>query len=466
MERPLAAPVPAQPERPYASARGTPSHAVGSAAYGAPSPATTNHMIVSGGVRLTGEFLVNGAKNAALPMMASALLTREPVVLDNVPDLESIRRQAALLRALGATVHYDRLARQMTIVAGEVHSASLPDALARQERVSFLLVGPLLARLGEAEAPHPGGCAIGERPVNVDVRGFQEMGAEVTQQGNRYVARTVGLRGAHLYLDYPSVTGTENLLMAACLAEGLTVIKHAACEPEVVALAEHLARMGAIIRNAGTPRIEVVGVPALHGAKSRVLPDRIEAGTFAIGAAFTGGEVVIRHVVVEHLEPVTHKLEQAGAEVFERDDAILVRRVRPLRAVEVQAIHYPGFPTDLQAPMAALLTQAEGVSTIRERVYEDRFGYVDELCKMGADIETNGRDGTTVNATNAYVHGPTPLHGARVRALDLRCGAALILAALVAEGETEISDFVQVERGHEDLAGRLRALGASLRPAE
>lgn len=440
-----------------------PLPAPGSVATSRPS-SRADRMTILGGVQLRGDISVNGSKNAALPMMAAALLTREPVVLDNVPDLESIHRQAALLRALGASVEYDRAARRLAIIASDLHTPSLPDALARQERVSFLLVGPLLARLHAAEAPHPGGCAIGERPVNVDVHGFEAMGAEITQHDGRYRARTIGLRGAKLYLDYPSHTGTENLLMAACLADGMTVIKHASCEPEVVALAEHLSRMGALIRGAGTPKIEVVGVPVLHGAKSRILPDRLEAGSFAIGAVLTCGDVVIRNVVAEHLDPIKHKLEQAGAEVFERDDALLVRRVRSLRAVEVQAIHYPGFPTDLQAPMAALLTQAQGASIIHERVFPDRFRYVDELRKMGANIETNGRDGTSAYATHAYIQGPTALGGAKVRSLDIRCGMALLLAGMVAEGETEISDFVQVERGHEDLAGRLRSLGAHLRP--
>jgi UDP-N-acetylglucosamine 1-carboxyvinyltransferase len=251
-------------------------------------------------------------------------------------------------------------------------------------------------------------------------------------------------------------------MMAACLAEGTTVIRNAACEPEVVALAEHLTRMGAMIRGAGTPKVEIVGVPALHGARTRVLPDRIEAGSFAIAAAATGGDVIIRRVVPEHLEPLSYKLIECGAEVFEADDAIRVWRSRPLRAVEVQAIHYPGFPTDLQTPFCALLTQAEGTSIIHERVFEDRFGYVDELRRLGAVIETNGPGGSTAHATRAHVYGPTRLRGAPVRALDLRCGIALIIAGLVADGQTLIADFHHAERGYEDITGRFRALGALL----
>ena len=320
----------------------------------------------------------------------------------------------------------------------------------------------MLARHGMVDAPKPGGCKIGERPVDVAIHGFQLMGAEMLHDNGAYRAQTTGLRGARIYLDYPSHTGTENLVMAACLADGTTTIQNAACEPEVVALAEHLSRMGAMIRGAGTPKIEVVGVPALHGARTWVMPDRIEAGSFAIAAAATGGDVVINRVIPEHLESLRFKLEQAGAEVYERNNAVLVRRTRPLKAVEVQALQYPGFPTDLQPPFCALLTQANGTSIVHERVYEDRFRYVDELHKLGAYIKTNGVDGTAAQAARAYIHGPTQLHGAPVKALDLRCGIALIIAGLVADGETEIADFHHAERGYEDLTGRFRQLGADL----
>jgi len=419
-------------------------------------------MVVASGTRLRGEITANGAKNAATKMMASALMTREPVVLDNVPDIDAIRTQANLLRSIGAVVEYDPKAKQMTIVAEKLDTAQLSADLASRERATFVLVGPLLARLGEAEAPKPGGCNIGERPVDVAIRGFAKMGVEVLHLNGTYSARTTGLRGARIYLDYPSHTGTENLLMAASLAEGTTVILNACCEPEVVALAEHLTRMGAMVRGAGTSKIEVVGVHALHGTRTRVMPDRIEAGSFAIAAAATGGDVTIRKVIPEHLEPLIQKLDECGAEVFARDDALLIRRSRPLIASQVQAMHYPGFPTDLQAPFCALLTQAQGESIVYERVFEDRFHYVDELRKLGAHIETNGQDGTTNQANKAYVHGPVHLDGAAVRALDLRCGIALTIAGLVADGSTVISDYQNVERGYEDVTGRFRSLGASL----
>src|SRR6266508_5619355 len=293
------------------------------------APPVGRRMVVASGTRLRGEITANGAKNAATKMMASALMTREPVVLDNVPNIDAIRTQADLLRSIGALVEYDPAAKQMTIVAENLDTAQLSADLASRERATFVLVGPLLARLGEAEAPKPGGCNIGERPVDVAVRGFSKMGVEVLHLNGSYSARTTGLRGARIYLDYPSHTGTENLLMAAALT-------------------------------AGTSKIEIVGVHALHGTRTRVMPDRIEAGSFAIAAAATGGDVTVRKVIPEHLEPLIQKLDECGAEIFTRDDALLIRRSRPLTAVQVQAMHYPGFPTDLQAPFCALLTQAEG----------------------------------------------------------------------------------------------------------
>jgi UDP-N-acetylglucosamine 1-carboxyvinyltransferase len=426
------------------------------------TPARGRRMVVASGVSLRGEITANGAKNAATKMMAAALLTPEPVVLDNVPNIDAIRTQASLLRSLGAAVEYDPASKQMTIVAERLGTSHLAAELALKERAPFVLVGPLLARLGEVEAPKPGGCNIGERPIDVAIRGFTKMGAEMIHLNGTYQARTTGLRGARIYLDYPSHTGTENLMMAACLAEGTTVILNACCEPEVVALAEHLTRMGAMIRGAGTSKIEIVGVHALHGTRTRVMPDRIEAGSFAIAAAASGGEVVVRKIVPEHLDSLIHKLDEAGAEVFVRDDALLVRRTKPLTAVEVQAMHYPGFPTDLQAPFCAMLTQATGESIIYERVFENRFGYVDELRKLGATIDVNGEDDTTNQATKAYVHGPTKLEGASVTALDLRCGIALTIAGLVAKGSTVIEEYQNVERGYEDLTGRFRSLGANL----
>lgn len=421
--------------------------------------------VVQGGARLRGAVCAGGAKNAATKMMASALLTSEPVVLENVPTIEAIRTQASLLEGLGAIVTWEPGAHRVTVHAERLITDRLEGALASRERASFVMTGPLLARLGHVEAPRPGGCNLGERPVNVDIRGFQAMGAVVEQGDGVYRIRATGLRGAGIYLDYPSHTGTENLMMAACLAEGTTTIRNASCEPEVVALAEHLNRMGARVHGAGTPRIEIHGVATLHGACTRVIPDRMEAGSFAIAAVATGGDVVIHDCIPEHLDPVLYKLAECGATIEVTADRVRVAADGRLQAVEVQAIHYPGFPTDLQTPFGALLTQVTGQSIIHERVFESRFRYVDELRALGAQIETNGGVGEreTELATKAYIYGPTRLVGARVRALDLRCGLALIIAGMCASGETEIADFHHAERGYEDLAGRLTSLGAVLR---
>ena len=421
--------------------------------------------IVQGGARLHGAVCAGGAKNAATKMMASALLTTEPVTLENVPTIEAIRTQASLLEALGATVTWEPESHRVTVHAEHLTTDRLEGALASRERASFVMTGPLLARLGHVEAPRPGGCNLGERPVNVDIRGFQAMGATVEQGDGVFRIQASRLRGAGIYLDYPSHTGTENLMMAACLADGTTTIRNASCEPEVVALADHLNRMGARVHGAGTPRIEIHGVTTLHGAHTRVIPDRMEAGSFAIAAVATGGDIEIHDIVPEHLDPVLYKLAECGATVDVMADRVRVAAGDRLQAVEVQAIHYPGFPTDLQTPFGALLTQVSGQSIIHERVFESRFRYVDELRTLGARIETNGGGGAreTELATKAYIYGPTQLVGAQVRALDLRCGLALIIAGMCASGATEISDFHHAERGYEDLAGRLASLGAVLR---
>ena len=422
------------------------------------TPSRGGRLLVHGQRRLRGEIRVNGAKNAALPMMTSALLTREPVTLEGVPDIEDVHTQAALLRSLGATVDWDPATHRMVIVADTLTSASLPALLAQRVRTSFLCLGPVLARTGTAAVPRPGGCNIGKRPVDVDVRGLAAMGAEITQQNGTYSAQTRGLHGASIYLDYPSVTGTENLMMAACLAEGTTIIKHAACEPEVVALAEHLTLMGAMIHGAGTPRIEVLGRESLYSARARVMPDRLEAGMFAIAAAISGGDVGIRDVIPEHLDAVIYKLRECGVEVLEYEDRLEVRWRRPLHATEIQAIHYPGFPTDMQAPFAALMTQAHGTSVIHERVFEDRMLYSAEMAKLGAKIDVESQ-------VTAHVHGPIRLRGATVSALDLRCGIALVLAGLAAEGTTVVEGAGHIRRGYEQLAERFVSLGAALEAA-
>jgi len=415
---------------------------------------TAERYVIQGGEPLSGTVQVGGAKNAALPIMAACLLTRERCVIHNVPDIQDIRNMARVLESIGARV--DFLGNgSISIEAAEIATSSPPGDLMRRMRASFLVMGPLLARAGEATAPHPGGCAIGVRPVNVDIRGFSAMGARVARTEESYVAEARdGLHGTSIYLDYPSHTGTENLLMAAVLARGTTVIKHASVEPEVADLANFLVSMGARISGISSTRLEIEGVQELHGSTWSVMPDRLAAGTFAIAAAITGGEVRLERVVPEHMDPVTYKLMEAGARVEEGGDWLQVAGRRPLVAVEVQAIHYPGFPTDLQAAFGALLTQAEGTSLIHERVFENRLLYAEELRKMGADIQVSGQ--------TAQITGPTPLHGTTVRALDIRSGAAVILAALAAQGTSQVEDVHHVSRGYEDIAGTLVGLGAKI----
>jgi len=413
-----------------------------------------NTAVVQGGARLSGEVRARGSKNCALPLMAAALLTQETCVLHNPPFIRDIEAMANLLTSLGVRVEVDASQRTIAITADAISSTRTPTEIATSFRASFLVTGPLLTRVGEASSVHPGGCKIGERPVNVDLLGFAAMGATVESHEQDYRLSASRLNGARLYLDYPSHTGTENLMLAATLAKGTSVIRHASSEPEVVALANCLNQMGARIRGAGTNTIEIEGVERLHGAEWDVIPDRHEAGTFALASAITGGDVTIHNTNYDHLEPLLYKLAQSGVTIRGTRDPIKVSAQYPLRAVEVQAIHFPGFPTDLQPQICALLTQATGESVIHERVFEARFTYVEELRKMGADILVSGE--------KAYIRGPTPLHAASVRALDIRSGVALLLAALAAEGATRVTDMQHVFRGYESLPEDLKALGAQI----
>lgn len=410
--------------------------------------------IISGRRRLRGEVRINGAKNAALPVMAAALLTPDECIIDNIPDIEDTRTLAELLSSLGCEVEFDAEKHRIRICARQVSKTVAPADLATRMRASFLVTGPLLTRFGSAGAPHPGGCSIGRRPVNVDIKGFASMGATIVQEDGAYAMSAPRLKGEKIYLDYPSHTGTENLLMAACLAKGKTVIKNASAEPEVVGLAACLVAMGAKISGAGTSIIEVEGVDRLYGAHLRIIPDRIEAGTFAIAAAISGGEVLLRDVIVPHMDPLTHKLTEVGVEVEEGESTYRVRAGGELRAVEVQTLQYPGFPTDLQAAFATLLTQAQGTSLVHERVYDNRLQYASELRKMGASISVSGQTAT--------IQGPTPLTGAKVRAMDIRAGAALVIAGLAAEGVSEVLDIHHISRGYENIDERLRELGADI----
>ena len=409
-------------------------------------------LLIRGGRPLRGSVAVSGSKNAALYTLAAALLTAEPVTIHNVPEIADIGEMSDLLRALGASVD----------VSGSdvhIHADQLTQTLAPAEhvvalRASFLVMGPLLGRLGEAGCPPPGGDVIGTRPLDVHLAGFRALGAEVAREGPEWVARASRLSGARLFLDYPSVLGTVNLILAAVLAEGTTSIVNSAAEPEVQMVAEMLNAMGARVRGGGTNTVTIEGVERLHGVEFTVIPDRIEAGTFLLAGATTGGDVEVEGAVPEHLDSLIFKLREAGVEVTLGDGRVRACCRGPLQPVQLQAVPYPGYATDLQAPMAAMLTQAHGVSIVHERVFENRLLYVGELRAMGAHLTTGGQ--------SVMIEGPTPLVGTNVRALDVRAGAAVVLAGLAAEGETQIRDIVHLDRGYAHLEERLRSLGADV----
>jgi UDP-N-acetylglucosamine 1-carboxyvinyltransferase len=422
------------------------------------TPAPDACIVTLGGTPLNGRITIGGAKNAALPMMAAALLTDEPCVLENVPILEDIIVMVELLRYLGADVELDTKQHRVRIQATSITQRSAPADLVERMRASFLVSGPVLARTGEMRTSAPGGCKLGSRPVDVDVRGFKRMGASVFVGDGYYDMRVPRLEGVDLYMDYPSHTGTENLLMAATLARGTTTLSNAASEPENSALGYALREMGARVEGLGTPYIKVKGVERLRGYHTSILPDRLEAGTFAIGAVVTNGEVVLDRVNERDMLPLTHKLREAGAEVWWSEGSMMVRGGKTLESVEIQALPFPGFPTDLQAAFAVLLTQAEGTSRIFERVFNDRLRYTTELRKLGANVED-------VTPQEARITGPRRLKGAEVHALDIRSGACLILAGLVADGETTVHDIQHVRRGYEDIVSKFQHLGAKIRYA-
>jgi UDP-N-acetylglucosamine 1-carboxyvinyltransferase len=435
------------------------------------APAEVPAIRIRGGAPLRGEVEIGGSKNLALPALAATLLTEERCVLDNVPAIEDTRVMLQILEALGATVQpdpreatfFDELEshHRVEVDAGSIRRTDVPPDLARQMRASILLLGPLLARCGAASTVDPGGDKIGARPIDVMLRGLERMqGKRDTSDPERIRLQAGRLQGTHLYLDYPSHTGTENLVMAAVLAYGRTTIINASCEPEVVELGRMLIDMGAKISGLGTPIVEIEGVPRLRGVSQWIMPDRLVAGTFAIAAAVTKGEIVIRNVPADDVRPVTEKLRESGVEVYPIYNDLKVFPARELRAVDIQSLPFPGFPTDQQAVFAALLTQANGTSRIHERVYEGRLGYVDDLNALGAQIEIDMAGG------KATIHGPTPLRGGRVAARDIRAGAALVVAALATPRETFITEVVHIDRGYERLVEAMRRLGADITEEE
>ncbi|WP_124728473.1 UDP-N-acetylglucosamine 1-carboxyvinyltransferase [Staphylospora marina] len=411
-------------------------------------------IIVQGGARLKGKVKVHGAKNAVLPLIAASLLaSRGDIVIHDVPMLEDVKTITQLLARMGIRIHLDN--DKVTINAEHVGSTEAPYDLVRKMRASVQVMGPLLARKKHAKIPLPGGCAIGSRPIDLHLKGLEALGVKF-EIGQGYVEGFVSgrLRGASIYLDFPSVGATQNIMTAAVLAEGRTIIENAACEPEIVDLANFLNAMGARVRGAGTNEIRIDGVDFLRGTEYTVIPDRIEAGTYMVAAAITRGEVFVEGAIASHLTPLTAKLREMGVHVIEAENGIHVRAEGELKPVDVKTLPYPGFPTDMQSQMMALQLTANGTCMLTETVFENRFMHVEEFKRMGARIRIDGR--------TAIIEGGHPLSGARVKATDLRAGAALILAGLVAEGVTEVTNLHHVDRGYVDIVGKLRGLGASI----
>jgi len=408
-------------------------------------------MVITGGRRLEGEVRVSGAKNAALPILASSLLVDGWSTFHNIPDLLDIRTIRKLLGSFGVQ---SEGAETLRVNAGAITNCEASYDLVRTMRASILVLGPLVARMGEARVSLPGGCAIGARPVNLHIRALQEMGAEVVLRDGYVEAKTSRLKGAEIYFDISTVTGTENILMAATLAEGTTVLKNAAREPEVVNLADVLIGMGARIWGAGTDRITIEGVERLHPVEAEVIPDRIEAGTFLIAAGITGGDVRILGCNASHLEALLTRLRDAGLRIDADGDSLRVSGGGAIRSVDVKTLPYPGFPTDLQAQIMALMAVANGLSVITETVFENRFMHVGEMIRMGADIVIQGK--------SAIVRGVAKLQGAPVMATDLRASASLILAGLAAEGTTVLSRVYHIDRGYQQIEKKLSALGADI----
>ena len=413
-------------------------------------------LIIHGGHELHGRVKISGAKNAVLPIIAATLLAQDkPCVLDEVPYLNDVCTIAEVLRQLGAKVDFNRQQHTLFVDSTVLKTVDAPYDLVRKMRASFVIMGPLLARYGKAKISMPGGCAIGTRPIDLHLKGFEALGAEI-EIGHGFISATApnGLKGTSIYLDFPSVGATENIIMAACMAEGQTILENAAQEPEIIDLANFLNIMGAKIRGAGTNVIKITGVPKLIGHNYTIIPDRIEAGTYMVAVAMTGGDIYIENAISEHLKPVIAKLNEAGVKIEEDIDGIRVSCNKRPKAIDIKTLPYPGFPTDMQAQFMAMLTIADGTGLVTETVFENRFMHVDELKRMGACIKVDGR--------TSIVEGVPSLNGCQVKATDSRAGAAMVLAGLVANGETEVSYIHHIDRGYDNLVEKLCGLGADI----
>ena len=415
--------------------------------------------IVQGGTKLSGSVTISGAKNAAVAILPATLLVSGPCRIENVPDISDVRLLLEILRDMGAEIRrYGR--NTLEIDCTRARNATAPIELVRRIRASYYLIGAELGRFGHAHVAMPGGCNFGVRPIDQHIKGFEAMGAMVEQAGGYVCADAPkgGLRGGHVYLDIVSVGATMNILLAAVLCSGMTIIENCAKEPHIVDLANFLNAMGAQISGAGTDVIKVRGVEKMHGCTYSIIPDQIEAGSYMVAAAATGGDVLVKNVTPKHLEPITEKLRRAGVEVEEFDDAVRVRRTGDILPLKINTMPHPGFPTDMQPLMGVLLSVAKGTSTITESVWDNRFRYVDELRKMGANVQVDGQV--------AVFEGVDKLTPAPLRALDLRAGAAMVVAALMADGTSEIEEIGHIERGYENIVEKLRGLGADISKVE
>lgn len=406
---------------------------------------------------LKGKVRISGSKNSVLPIIAATLLTQGENIIEEVPLLNDVEIMCNLIESIGGEITRTGNSK-LSISSKGINEIVAPYELVSKLRASFLVMGPLLARVGEAKISMPGGCAIGTRPVDLHLKGFAAMGAEINNSSGYIHATAKKLKGAQIYLDFPSVGATENILMAACLAEGSTIIENASVEPEVVDLANFLIMAGADIKGAGTDTIKITGVDELKATSHLVIPDRIEAGTFMVAAAITQGDIIIENVIPDHLKPVSAKLKECGVEISEELTSIRVKADTKMKAVDIKTLPYPGFPTDMQSQIASLMSLSEGTSVIVETIFENRFMHVSELNRMGANIKIDGR--------TAVIEGKGILNGARVKANDLRAGAALVLAGLSAEGITEVTNAEHIFRGYENIDEKLKSLGADVSKEE
>ncbi|WP_047150754.1 UDP-N-acetylglucosamine 1-carboxyvinyltransferase [Aneurinibacillus tyrosinisolvens] len=409
-------------------------------------------LFIKGGQKLQGRIQINGAKNSAVALIPAAILAASEVILDNLPDISDVRVYGEILEELGAKVALD--GETMRIDSTEMRLRPMPNGKVKQLRASYYLMGAMLGRFGKAIIGMPGGCNLGPRPIDQHIKGFEALGAVLTHEQGALHIQADKLVGTKIYLDVVSVGATINIMLAACRAQGTTVIENAAKEPEIIDVATLLNAMGASIKGAGTDVIRIKGVDSFHSCRHSIIPDRIEAGTYMIAAAATGGDVTIDNIIPRHLESLTAKLREMNVEIEEEDDALRVKGQNGYRAIDIKTLPYPGFPTDLQQPMTALLTAAEGTSIVTDNIYHARFKHVDHLINMGAKVKVEGR--------SAVIEGRTPLYGVRVTATDLRAGAALVIAGLMGDGVTEISGVSHIDRGYSRLEEKLISLGAQM----